>query len=464
MATSQKSTYLRIPPQNIESERALLGSIMLKPDALNNIIDILSSDAFYAEKHRLIYKTMLELFGRNEPIDLLSMSSRLKDVGILEQIGGRGYLAELVNSVPSAGNAKHYAEIVQKKGMMRKLIEAADYIGEIGYDESQDLEECLDKAEKKIYEVTASPTLHKFISLKETLGDAWDRLDKLHKSKDELRGVRTGFTNLDNMLAGFQKSDLIILAARPSIGKTALALDIARKTATLHGTPVGIFSLEMSSQQLVDRMLAAESSVNAWKLRTGKLTTDSEFDKIRGALDTLAKAPIFIDDQPANNILKMRSVARRLKSEHGIGLLIVDYLQLMVPTASKNNDSLVQQVTEISRSLKTMARELEVPVLALSQLSRAVELRRGRPRLSDLRDSGSIEQDADVVMFIHRDDKYNEESTRPNIAEILIEKHRNGPVGKVELYFDEQKVTFLDLEKSDFRDLEATAVAEDDEF
>jgi replicative DNA helicase len=456
MARNSNKQHLRIPPQNIESERALLGSIMLKPDVLNDIISIVSHDSFYAEKHRLIYKAMLELFGKSEPIDLLSMSSRLSEQNMLEQIGGRSYLAELVNSVPSSANAKHYADIVQKKAMMRNLIEAADYISELGYDEGLELEDLLEKAEKKIYEVTESPTLHKFVELKETLGEAWERLDHLHKSKDELRGIRTGFRELDDMLAGFQKSDLIILAARPSMGKTALALDIARLSATQHNTPVGIFSLEMSSQQLVDRMLAAESRVNAWKLRTGRLSTDTEFDQIRHALDNLSKAPIFIDDQPANNILKMRSVARRLKSERGVGLLIVDYLQLMVPTGSRGSDSLVQQVTEISRSLKTMARELNVPVLALSQLSRAVEQRRGRPRLSDLRDSGSLEQDSDVVMFIHRDDKYNEESTKPNIAEILIEKHRNGPTGKVELYFDEKRATFLSVDKSDFGEFEET--------
>lgn len=449
--TSQKSN-LRIPPQNIDSEKALLGSIMLKPDILNEITTIISPDSFYAEKHRMIYKTIFELFGKNEPIDLLSVSSRMKEKKQLEQIGGRSYLAELVNMVPSASNAKHYAGLVQKTGMMRSLISAADYISGLGYDEAHGLEEMLDKAEKKIYEVTESPTLHKFVEIKETLGEAWERLDHLHKSKNEIRGVRTGFKELDNLLSGFQKSDLVILAARPSMGKTALALDIARQTATKYNTPVGIFSLEMSSQQLVDRMLASESMVNAWKLRTGKLTTDTEFDQIRRALDNLAKAPIFIDDQPANNILKMRSVARRLKSERGIGLLIVDYLQLMVPSSGKNSDSMTQQVTEISRSLKTMARELDVPVLALSQLNRAVEQRRDKPRLSDLRDSGSIEQDADVVMFIHRDDRYNEDSTKPNIAEILVEKHRNGPVGKVELYFDEKRVTFNSIDKSGFGD------------
>jgi len=453
MASEQKigsRQALRIPPHNIESEKALLGSIMIKPESMHDVLDIISPHSFYAEKHRLIYEAMLELFAKSEPIDLLSMSSRLDEKKLLERVGGRTYLAELVNAVPSAGNVKHYANLVQRKAMMRNLISAADYLSELGYDESRDIDELLDEAERKVYAVTNSPSLHKFIELKDTLGEAWERLENLHRSQDELRGVRTGFRDLDNMLAGLQKSDLIILAARPSMGKTALALDIARQAATQYNVPVGIFSLEMSSQQLVDRMLAAESHVNAWKLRTGKLSTDAEFEQIRQALDRLSKAPIYIDDQPGSDILKMRSVARRLKSEKGLGLIIVDYLQLMAPTASRNSDSLVQQVTEISRSLKHLARELDTPVLALSQLSRAVEQRRGRPRLSDLRDSGSIEQDADVVMFIHREDKMNEESDRPNIAEILIEKHRNGPVGKIELYFDEGKTTFLSIDKSDF--------------
>ena len=434
---------------------------MLRPEGMHDVIDIVSRDAFYAEKHRIVFSVMLELFGKGDPIDLVSLSSRLKERDRLEHAGGSSYLAELVNVVPSASNLKHYAELVQKKYMMRSLIEAADTISQLGYDESRDLEEVLDEAEKSIYAVTETPTLHKFVDLRDTLGEAWERLDRLHKSKGEIRGVRTGFNDLDNMLAGFQKSDLIILAARTSMGKTALALDIARLSSTLFGTHVGIFSLEMSSQQIVDRMLAAESKVNAWKLRTGKLTTDDEFDRIRDSLDKLSNAPIFIDDQPANNILKMRSVARRLKSEKGLGLLIVDYLQLMAPTNARASDSMVQQVTEISRSLKTLARELDVPVLALSQLSRAIEQRRGKPRLSDLRDSGSIEQDADVVMFIHRDDKYNEDSAKPGIAEILIEKHRNGPTGKVELYFDDKRTTFIPIEKSDFGDSGSTGLEEE---
>jgi replicative DNA helicase len=393
---------------------------------------------------------MRDLFSKGEPIDLLSVTARLKATKNLERISGASYLTELVNSVPATANAHHYASLVQKTATLRALIESAEFIAELGFDEGRDLEEVLDAAEKRMYEVTNTPALHKFVSMREELGEAWERIDNLHKSSEDLRGIPTGFPSLDNLLAGLQKSDLIILAARPSMGKTAFALDIARQTAIQHGTPVGIFSLEMSSQQLVDRMLAAEARVDAWKLRTGKLSTDTEFSQVRDAIDRLSNAPVFMDDKPGQNILAMRSVARRMKREHGLGLIIVDYLQLMSPTGKHSADSLVQQVTEISRSLKALARELDVPVLALSQLSRAVEQRRGKPRLSDLRDSGSIEQDADVVMFIHREDKMNETTDRPNIAEILVEKHRNGPVGSVELYFDDKKTSFLSIEKSSF--------------
>jgi replicative DNA helicase len=446
---------LRIPPQNIEAEKALLGSIMIRPDAINEVNDVVSANSFYVERHRNIWKTMLELFGKGTPIDLLSLASRLKEKEQIEQVGGASFLTELVNAVPSSTNAKHYAEIIEKKYMMRNLIEAAEHIGELGFDEASELEEVLDRAEKKIFEVTNYSGSSKFVEIKDTLVEAWDRIDRLHKTKDEMRGVPTGFKELDSKLAGFQKSDLIILAARPSMGKTSLALDIARKTAINHNIPVGIFSLEMSSQQLVDRMLSAESQVDSWKIRTGQnLSIENDFGRIRDAMDKLSKAPIFIDDQPGNNILKMRAIARRLKSEKGLGLIIVDYLQLMVPTTSRHSDNVVQQVTEISRSLKNLARELDVPVIALSQLSRAVEQRGGKPRLSDLRDSGSIEQDADVVMFIHREDKYNENSDKKGIAEILIEKHRNGPTGVAELFFDEKKTSFMSIEKSDFGDFD----------
>lgn len=422
---------------------------MIRPEAMIESVDAISPDAFYAEKHRLIFRAMLTLFNKSEPIDVESVRAKLSDESTLEQVGGIAYLGELAADVPAASNARHYATQVQKKFMLRSLIDAGEFVAELGFDEANDIEETLDKAEKKVYEVTAAPTLSKFTSLRESLGAAWEHYVHLQENKDEARGVRTGFKDLDNLLAGLQKSDLIILAARPSMGKTAFALDIARQAAVQHNTVVGIFSLEMAAQQLVDRMIAAEAHVNAWDWRTGRIKDGSEdFLKIRDAYDRLAQAPIFIDDQPGANILKMRSVARRLKREHGLGLLVIDYLQLMVPTQSRASDSLVQQVTEISRSLKILARELDVPVLALSQLSRAVEQRRGKPRLSDLRDSGSIEQDADVVMFIHRDDKMNENSDRPNIAEILVEKHRNGPVGSVELYFNDKQTTFQDLAKA----------------
>lgn len=454
----KNASAMKIPPQNIEAEKALLGSVMLRRDAMHEIIDFINSDSFYTERHRLIWNAMFELFTKAQPIDLLSLSSRLKEKNELERSGSGSYLAELVNIVPSSGNIVHYAQIVQKKAMMRKLIGAAEHIEGLGYEDSHDLEHMLDAAEKAVYDVTNVSSAHKFIELKDTLHEAWEQIDRLHKSKDELRGVPTGFKAIDNKLAGLQKSDLIILAARPSCGKTSLALDIARRAAINHKIPVGIFSLEMSAQQLVQRMLSAESQIDSWKLRTGRnLSETGDFQNLRDAMDRLSQAPIFIDDQPGNNILKMRSVARRLKSEKALGLIVVDYLQLMVPVNSRATDSLVQQVTEISRSLKNLARELNIPVLALSQLSRAVEQRGGKPRLSDLRDSGSIEQDADVVMFIHRERDETGEQAKSREAEILIEKHRNGPTGFVKLIFDAEKATFLDVEKADFGDFEPSA-------
>jgi replicative DNA helicase len=459
-----KKNELRIPPQSIESGKAVLGSILLRKDAIREVEDIITPDSFYAEKHKIIYAAMLDLATRNEPIDILSLSTKLEEQKQLERVGGNKYLAEIINSVPSSTNVRHYANIIQKKYILRSLIDAADYVSELAFDENDEhMDDILDRAEKKIFSVVSSPKNQKFTSMKDALPEAWERLEKLHEHKDALRGLPTGFKDLDNILSGLQKSDLIIIAARPSIGKTTLALDIARMSAILHNKSVGIFSLEMSSQQLVDRMLSAESRVNAWNLRTGRLTADKEFSQLRDSLDKLSKAKIYIDDTPGNSIVRMKAVARRLKAEKGLDLIIVDYLQLM--TTSKNYDSMVNQVTEISRSLKSLAKELDIPVLALSQLSRAVESRGGKPRLSDLRDSGSIEQDADVVMFIHREDRGREESEKTNIAEILIEKHRNGPTGKVELYFDEKTTTFLSLEKSSISEFSATKIADQlDEF
>ena len=447
MATDKK-TSIRIPPQSLDSEKAVLGSIMLRPGAIHEISDIISDASFYASKHAQIYKIMLELSSKGEPIDLISVSHRLSEKGLIENVGGNGYLGELTNAVPASTNVKHYAEIVSKKNILRRIIEAGTDVSELGFQEDvENVFDVLDQAEKRIMGINNNAGAHAFVSLKDSLPEAWERLERLHETKGELRGVPTGFRDLDQYLSGLQKSDLIILAARPSMGKTTLVLDIARQAALHHGTPTVIFSLEMSTQQLVDRMLAAESKVNAWNLRTGNLSSENEFSKIRDSLDRLSKAPIFVDDMAGNSIVRMRSVCRRIRAEHGIGLIIVDYLQLM--STSKNYDNMVNQITEISRSLKALAKEFDVPVIALSQLNRAVETRGGRPRLSDLRDSGSIEQDADVVMFIHREDKGKDESEKTNIAEILIEKHRNGPVGKVDLYFDEKFTTFISIDKSD---------------
>ncbi len=444
----QIRNVLRTPPNDVDAEKALLGSLLLRQNSLTEIADLINHESFYSGKNSNIYKAIFDLYSKGEPLDLISLSSKLKEKSLLEQAGGHSYLAEIMNTVPSSSNVEHYARIIQKKHLLRKLIESADHIAELGYNESREIDEILDQAEKKIYGISGSFLRNKFIDIKQTLNEAWERIDRLQKSDGETtRGVPTGFHGLDGKLAGLQKSDLIILAARPSMGKTSLALDIARQAACKHNIPVGIFSLEMSSQQLADRMLAAESGVDSWKLRTGKLSTDEEFVAIRDSMDRLSRAPIFIDDESSNNIIRMRSVARKLKRESDLGLIVVDYLQLMIP--NRSSDSLVQQVTEISRSLKIFAREMDVPVLALSQLNRQVEQRGGEPRLSDLRDSGSIEQDADVVLFIHREDKYDKNSTKPNIAKIMIAKHRNGPTGETELYFDEKRVSFNNIDNSD---------------
>jgi replicative DNA helicase len=439
---------LRVPPQSIHAEQALLGSIMIRPDCLHDIIDLVRPESFYLPKHEWIYSAVLNLFSKSEPIDALTLTNCLTERKHLDKCGGIDYIADLSQAVPSSANAIYYAEIIQKKHIARSLIKAAHDIASNSYEELLEIADLIDSAEKRLFEVSGLMKTSDVTSLPDELSGAFERLEQLSNSDKSLRGVSTGFKSLDNKLSGLQRSDLVILAARPSVGKTALALDIARQTALQHDSSVLIFSLEMSSGQLVDRMLAAESRVDAWRLRTGKVQADSDFAKLREALGRLSKAQINIDDQAGNTVLNMRSVARRVKRESGLDLVIVDYLQLMSPSGRfKNSDNMVQQVSEISRSLKILARELDVPVLALSQLSRAVEQRGGKPRLSDLRDSGSIEQDADVVMFIHRE---REEVGRSQNAEILIEKHRNGPVGRVELMFDPDKSCYLDIEQSDY--------------
>ena len=447
-SSSEHNRALRTPPSNVPAEKALLGAIILKPDVMHDISVTVFPESFFADKHRAIFQAISEIFSGGDPIDTVSVVTKLKDINQLDRVGGAAYITELIETVPAAGNAMYYANQVLSKSTLRNLIYAADDIAEIGYSDPESVDEALDQAEKKIFQATQAPSSQKFRPIGSALKEAWERFEHLSENPQDKRGVPSGFTALDNVLAGFQKSDLIILAARPSMGKTTFALDLARNAALIHGASVGIFSLEMSDQQLVDRMLAAEAGVDSWKLRTGRLTNDSEYEALQTAMTKLHKAPIHIIDEAAMNIVKMRSAARRLKNEHGLDMLIVDYLQLMSPTLTKGSDSMVQQITEISRSLKILAKELEIPVIALSQLSRAVEQRGGKPRLSDLRDSGSIEQDADVVMFIHREDKMNrdKESERPNIAEIMVEKHRNGPVGMAELYFDGAHVRFLNLD------------------
>src|SRR3989344_325759 len=429
------SKTMRMPPQNVDAEISTLGSLLIDGSAIYKVMDVIRAEDFYRPNHQAIFIAVMELFERREPIDVLSVSSRLREKGNLEQVGGVSYLTSLVNAVPTSSNVHHYAELVHKKKVLRDLIQVSGELGELGYNENEDTDVLLDEAEKKVFSLAQR---------------------SLHQNKNELSGVPTGFKELDNILAGFQKSDLVILAARPSFGKTSLALDIARHAAVHKNIPVGIFSLEMSTQQIVDRFIAAEAHVDLWKLRTGrKLEEGDDLARIGDAIGKLTKAPLFIDDESSSNILQMRAMARRLQADQeNLGLIIIDYLQLMQPRTS--SDNMVQQVTEISRSLKQLAKELNVPVLAVSQLSRAVESRHPPiPRLSDLRESGSIEQDADVVMFIYREDRYKENSSRPNQAEIMIAKHRNGPLGKIDLYFNPDKATFTSLDShSDYDNFE----------
>ncbi len=439
----------KIPPQNIDAEKSLLGCLMIDKSAIVKVVDFVLPGDFYRRNHQEIYQICQELFEKEEAIDVLSVANRLKELGKLEEVGGNSYLTELVNSIPTATNILHYAKIVQKKRILRDLIEAGSDVAIMGYDETEDPDVLLDQAEKKIFSIAQRGLSHNFVPIKVSLEEAFERIDKLSKHKDGLRGLSTGFTALDNILAGFQKSDLIVLASRPSMGKSSLALNIAGHIAINEKIPVGIFSLEMSRDQLVDRLIADQAGLDLWRLRTGKLSSegeDNDFTRIQHALGALSEAPIYIYDTFVCNILQMRAIARRLQAEKGLGLLIVDYLQLMEPRNTMAGE--VQQMSEISRSLKSLARELNVPVLAISQLSRAVEQRSPQiPRLSDLRQSGSIEQDSDVVLFIYRQDRYREDSTKKNIAEIIIAKHRNGPVGKIELYFDESRASFRNLEK-----------------
>lgn len=443
MATEGK----KLQPQNIDAEASLLGALLIDADALVKIADSVAAEDFFDSRHRHIYEAVITLYDKHSPIDVLTLADQLKKDGFLDLVGGPSYLTELTNYVPTASHVEEYGEIVAQKALRRRLIAAAENITELGYNEGHGLRELIEEAESKLFEVSQHNIKHDIISLETILEESFDRLDELHKDKGKIRGVPTGFKDLDAILAGFQRSDLVILAARPSMGKTALALNLAHNVALQSQQPVLIFSLEMSKEQLVDRMLAMESGVDAWALRTGNLS-DSDFEKISHAMGTLGEAPIYIDDTPGITVSELRTKARREAHKHPLGLLVVDYLQLM-SGGGKYGDggNRVQEISEISRGLKSIARELSVPLIALSQLSRSVESRSPQiPQLADLRESGSIEQDADVVAFIYREDYYNPETDRRNISDILIKKHRNGPTGNAELYFDKEKQRFRSLD------------------
>ncbi len=428
----------RIPPQSKEAEISILGAVLIDKDAIISVAEFLRPEHFYSEAHGEIFKAVLDLYEERAPIDIVTLADRLKKNRSLSKIGGSAYLMELVNQVPTAANVEKYGQIVKDLYVKRQLISASARIVDAAFDEGRGAGEAMDRAETEIFSLSQKHIRQSFIAIKNALAESFDRLDELHKMAGGLRGVPTGFRDLDNLLAGLQPSNLIILAARPGIGKTALGLNIARAVAVDYKIPVGIFSVEMSKEELTDRLLIRQSEIDAWRLKTGKLE-EEDFTRFSEAMGILADAPLYIDDTPGISILEMRTKARRLQVEKGLQLLVVDYLQLV---RGRNLENRVQEVSEISMGLKNLARELKIPVLALSQLSRAVEVRGGsRPRLADLRESGSIEQDADVVMFLYREDEENLENITLEIA-----KHRNGPTGVMKLHFVPSRVSFYPLE------------------
>ncbi len=436
----------RIPPQNIEAEQAVLGAIFIEPQALTLASEVLIPDDFYRAAHQRIFNTMLKLADKGEPVDLVTVTKDLADAKILEEIGGVSYLSDLANSVPTAANIEYYAKIVEEKSILRRLIRTASNIAQEGYNREDEVDSLLDEAEKHIMEVAQRKNTGAFQNIKDVLVKTYDNIELLHHRKGEITGIPTGFSDLDRMTAGFQRNDLIIVAARPSVGKTAFALNIAQNVATKTDENVAIFSLEMGADQLVMRMLCSEGNINAQNLRTGNLTPE-DWGKLTMAMGSLSNAGIFIDDTPGIKVSEIRAKCRRLKQESGLGMILIDYLQL-IQGSGRNKENRQQEVSEISRSLKALARELEVPVIALSQLSRGVEQRQDkRPMMSDIRESGSIEQDADIVAFLYRDDYYDKESENKNIIEIIIAKQRNGPVGTVQLAFVKEYNKFVNLER-----------------
>jgi len=436
----------RVPPHHIEAEQAVLGSILLDNNALIAVSEFLQPEDFYRKNHQIIYNAAIDIYERNEPVDLVTLATYLQDKKLVEAAGGLIYLTELANGVPSAENAEHYGRRIEEKAILRRLINAANTILKKGYEGDEEIAELLDIAESKIFEVSQRKMGKAFTEIKDVLLDTFNRIESLHNSRGDVTGLPSGYHELDRMTSGFQKSDLIIIAARPSVGKTAFALNIAQNIGVHTKKPVAIFSLEMSKDQLVQRMLCAEANIDANRLRTGKLQ-EEDWPKLTMAMGRLADAPIFIDDSANVTVLEMRAKLRRLQSEHGLGIVIIDYLQLL--NSHRRSDNRQQEISEISRSLKALARELDVPVIALSQLSRAVESRQDkRPMMSDIRESGSIEQDADIVGFLYRDDYYNKDSDKQNIIEIIIAKQRNGPVGSAELVFLKQFNKFVNIDRA----------------
>jgi len=435
----------KIPPHNEEAEQSVLGSVLIDKDAIISVAEFLKPECFYKDSHGKIYAAILRLYEKREPIDLVTLTQELKSSGDFEKAGGTSYLTELVNMVPTAANIEHYGRIVLETHTKRKLITVSARISEMAFDEKGEVREILDKSEQEIFAISQAQTKRNFIALKSALAESFDRLDELHKKAGGLRGVPTGFADLDNKLAGMQDSNLIILAARPGKGKTALVLNFAQYAAVEKRMPVGIFSLEMSKEELVDRLLVAQADVDSWRLKTGKLS-DDDFTKLSDAMGELAEAPLYIDDTPGITIMEMRTKARRLQVEHGISLLIVDYLQLADP--GRRFDNRVQEVSIISQGLKNLARELKIPVLAVSQLSRAVEARGDKiPQLADLRESGAIEQDADVVMFLYHPNEEEQKDQEQSQVKLLIAKHRNGPLGEIDLLFRGNRIRFFGMEK-----------------
>jgi replicative DNA helicase len=437
----------KLPPQNVDAEMSLLGAVLIDEETLADISEHVTPKDFYDKRHAIIYDAMMRLYEKHRPVDLLTLTDELKKKKELDAVGGSAYITELTNFVPTAAHAETYAEMVAQKAVRRRLIKASGEISEMGFDEDTTTQELLEKAEAELFAVSDQSLKQDLVSIESILTESFDRMEELHRNKGSLRGVRTGYRDLDTMTAGLQRSDLIILAARPSMGKTTLVTNLAYNVATVAKQSVIFFSLEMSKEQLVDRMLADASGVNSWNIRTGNLS-DEDFSKISEAMGEMAEAPIFIDDTPGLSVLEMRTKARRAAHEQPLGLIIVDYLQLM-QGSGRSDGNRVQEVSEISRGLKLIARELNVPVIALSQLSRSVESRSPQiPQLADLRESGSIEQDADIVMFIYREDYYNPDTDRQHITDLIISKHRNGPTGKVELYFNPERLRFSSVDRT----------------